>query len=138
MTEEKREILSKVNALIQRRKEELLKKLPNVHKVEDAVIIRFFTEWDNCNDNEKIKYKRVKNLDKPEEIVLFYYLPKGAYFELKQRDYIYSIACLNGKLEIEYDDKIRILDTNTKICLESNIFEGRALENSYIVTTNKV
>lgn len=136
MTIEKKELLDKVNALIDKRKKQLLDMLPNVHDVEDGIIIRFFHEWDNCDDNNNIKYKRIKNVDKSEEIVIFYYLPKGTYFELKERNYISCMTCINGCVEIKYDNKIRVLETNTKICLETNNFEGRAIENSYVITTN--
>jgi hypothetical protein len=134
MTTERKELLAKVNELINRRKKQLLEKLPDVHEVDDAIIIRFFAEWDDCINN--IKYKKILNVDKPEEITIFYYFPKGAYFELKKRDYIRCMICLNGKLEIITDTKIRVLDSNTKMCLESNLFEGRALENTYMITTN--
>jgi hypothetical protein len=136
MTTERKELLAKVNELIRKRKKELLEKLPNVHEVDDAIIIRFFDEWDECDENTGIKYKKISNIDKPNEVVVFFYLPKGSYFELKKRNFINSITCLNGKLEIDYDNEIRIVDKSTKICLNSNIFEGRALENTYLVTTN--
>lgn len=135
MTDEKREILNKVNELIEKRKEELLKQLPVVHEVDDSIIIRFFTEWDNCNDNVDIKYKRVVT-ESPEEMVLFYYLPKGAYFSLMERAYINCITCLNGCVEIKTENKILVIDTNHKVCLDTNLFEGRALENTYLLTTN--
>ena len=138
MTTERKELLAKVNELINKRKKQFLEKLPSVHEVEDGIIIRFFAEWDNCDSNESIKYKRIINVDIPEEIVIFYYLPKGAYFELKERDYISCITCLNGTLEIICNKKIRVLGPHTKMCLDSNLFEGRALENTYVVTCNKI
>jgi len=133
---EKKELLCKINALIHKRKEALLGKLPTIHKIEDGIVIRFFSEWDNC-DNTNIKYKKIPNEDKPDEIIIFFYLPKGAYFELEKRDYIGFMTCLNGKLELNFDNKIRILNPYTKICLNSDTFEGRALENTYVITTNK-
>ena len=136
MTTERKELLNKVNELIDKRKKQLLDKLPNVHDVEDAIIIRFFTEWDNCNENTDIKYKRIANSSKPEEILLFYYLPKGAYFELKERNYINTVTCLNGCVEIICNKNIIVLEPNTKVSLESTMFEGRALENTYLITTN--
>jgi len=136
MINEKKIALNRVNGLIQKKREELLKKFPSVHTIDDGIIFRFFTKWDNCDDNNNIKYKRIICVDKPEEIVIFYYLPKGAYFELKERDYISCITCLNGCLEIVCNNIIRVLEPHTKMCLESNNFEGRALENTYVVTTN--
>jgi hypothetical protein len=135
MTTERKELLAKVNELIDKNKRRLLEKLPSVHEVEDGIIIRFFAEWDACGD-DGIKYKKIINVDKPEEIVIFYYLPKGAYFELIERDYISCVTCINGCLEIICNGKIRVLEPQTKMCLESNHFEGRALENTYVITTN--
>jgi hypothetical protein len=136
MVAEKKELLCKINALIHKRKEALLDKFPTIHKIEDGIIIRFFSEWDNC-DNTDIKYRKIPNEDRPDEIIIFFYLPKGTYFELEKRDYIGFMTCLNGKLELNFDNKIRILNSYTKICLNSDTFEGRALENTYVITTNK-
>jgi hypothetical protein len=136
MVMEKSELLAKINTSIHRRKEELLKRLPSIHEIDDGIIIRFFTEWDNC-DNTNIRYKKIPNEDKPDEVVVFFYLPKGAYFDMVKRDYISCITCLSGKLELSFKNNIRILNSYTKICLDTDIFEGHALENTYAVTTNK-
>ena len=135
MTTERKELLDKVNELINKRKKQLLDKLPSVHEVDDGIIIRFFAEWDNCNDNNDIKYKRIVT-ESPNEIVLFYYLPKGTYFELKERAYINCIVCLNGCVEIVTKDSIKVINSNSKVSLDTNLFEGRALENTYLITTN--
>ena len=136
MTTERKELLAKVNDLIDKRRKQLLDRLPSVHEVEDGIIIRFFAEWDFCDDNNNIKFRKINNVDKPEEIVIFYYLPKGVYFEMKERNYINCITCINGSLEIVCNGVTRVLGPQTKMCLESNCFEGRALENTYVITTN--
>jgi molybdopterin converting factor small subunit len=137
LTEKKQRLFTHVNELIDKKKNELLKEFPDVHEVSDAIINRFFTEWDNCNDNNDIKFKNIENLDKPDEVIKFMFLPKDAVFELMKRDYIGYITCLNGKLEINTDGEIRIIEGFTKICIENDVFEGRALENTYIITTSK-
>jgi len=137
MINEKKIALNRVNGLIQKKREELLKKFPSVHTIDDGVIFRFFTKWDNCDDNNTIRYKRIPNLDKPDEIVVLFYLPKNAYFELKKREYIGCMTCIEGKLELVFSDTIRFLEGGTKICLDSDVFEGRALENTYLITTSK-
>jgi len=137
MTEEKKIILNKIDELISKKKAELLKELPSVHEVSDGIIVRFFAEWDNCQDNNDIKFKNIQNLDKPNQIVKFMYLPKDAVFELMKREYICCITCLNGKLEIDTNGEIRTIEGFTKICVENDIFQGRALENTYIITTSK-
>lgn len=138
MTHEKRIILNKIDRLISKRKTELLKKLPSVHEIDDGIVIRFFTDWDNCEDNNDIRFKKINNLDNPDEIIYFMFLPKNATFDLMKRDYISSISCLSGKLEINIDNKTRMVGNHSKIYLKSDVFQGKALENTYIITTNKI
>ena len=136
MTEEKQIVLNKVNSLIQKRKNDLLKELPVVHEVSDAIIIRFFTKWDNCDSNEEIKFRKVVNNSNPDDSTIFYYLPKGAYITLKKREYIRSITCLNGLLELNVGGKLVFVNELEKVVLDSDEWEGRALENTYVVTTS--
>lgn len=134
MTEEKRLILEKIDRLISKRKSELLKGFPSIHEVDDGIIIRFFTEWDDCVNN--IKYKRIIDENKPTEISIFYFLPKGAIIERGKKDYIKCIICLSGKVEIIEENQTRILTPYKKICLNSNEFHGIALEDTYALTSN--
>lgn len=136
MTEEKRKLLDKINGAIRKKKEQLLKQLPIIHKIDDGVIIRFFTDWDNCNDNADIKYKKIVNQDNPKETLIFFYLPKGAFFEMKKREYINSIICLSGSLEIETNTQVRYLEKYSKVVMNNDIFQGKATENTYLVTSN--
>jgi len=134
MTDEKKILLNKIDHLLTKRTSELLDGLPDVHEVDDGIIIRFFTDWDNCDDDDTIKHKIVKNLDNPDESMVFFYIPKDAVFDLKQRFYIGCMTCLNGRIVIEANDKIRILENTTKICIDSAEVKGRALENTYLIT----
>lgn len=136
MKEEKQIILKKIDELISKRKAELIQQLPSVHEVDDGIIIRFFTDWDNCDDNDAIKHKIVKNLDDPDESIVFFYIPKDSYFDLKQRFYVGCMTCLNGKIEITAKGESRVLENSTKICVDSAEIQGRALENTYLVTTS--
>ena len=138
VTNERKEILDRVNALIDKRKVELFKRLPSIHEIDDGIIIRFFTGWGECNDNKNIRFKKIINEDNPEEILIFYYLPKGTIIELKKKDYIKSIVCLSGKLELNIEGKKSNLNGFKKISLESNEFQGIALENTYAITRNDV
>lgn len=138
MTDEKRQILDKINKQILKLRNEMLDRFPAVHEIEDGFIIRFFTDWDSCDDNTKIRYKRIINVNKPDEKVVFFFIPKGAILEHRKRDYIGCITCINGGLELEIGDKTVLLEAYTKICLEDNEFHGKALENTYLITTNKV
>lgn len=136
MTEEKAILLKKVNDLIQKRKEALLNLLPNVHEVDDGIIIRFFTKWDNCDDDNEIKHIKLPNLDDPNESVVFFFIPKGAYFDLKQRYYIGCMTCLNGKIDITANGETRHIESYTKICVHSADVQGRAYENTYLLVTS--
>ena len=136
MTEEKQVVLNKVNALIDKRKDEMLKKLPIVHEVSDAIIIRFFTKWDNCDSNEEIKFKKIVDKENPDQIVIFYYIPKGAYIAFKKRDYIRTITCLNGLLELDVKDSLMYISELEKVTLNFDEWQGRAIENTYAITTN--
>jgi len=133
---EKQKVLNKIDNLLAKRTAELLKELPDVHEVDDGIIIRFFTEWDNCADDDKIKYKKIENEEFPDESVVFWYLPKGSGFELKQRFYIGCVTCLNGKIDIEFDGKIKHLRGYQKICVNSEDVVGRVHENTYLMTTS--
>jgi hypothetical protein len=136
MTEEKKIILDKVNELIERKKMELLKSLPSIHEIDDGIIIRFFTEWDNCEDEEEIKYKRLNSLDDPDESVVFFFIPKNAYFDLKQRYYIGCITCLNGKIDITANNKTSLVESYSKMCVHSADVQGKAYENTYLLITS--
>ena len=138
MTEEKKILLDKIEYLINKRKSDLIKELPDVHEVSDGIIIRFFGGWDNCEGNDVIKYKSIKNLNNSDETVRFFYLPKNTVIDLKKRDYIKCITCLNGKVEININGEITILNDFNKICLDNNEFHGKALENTYLITTDKI
>ena len=74
MTNEKRRLLDKINDSIRKKKEQLLNQLPIVHKIDDGIIIRFFTNWDNCDSNVEIKYKKIVNLDNSKEKLIFFYM----------------------------------------------------------------
>jgi len=135
MSEEKKLILKKIDKLIDKRKSEMLKSLPSIHEIDDGFIIRFFTAWDDCVNN--IKYKRILNEDNNEDVVIFYFLPKGAVVELKKRDYIKCLACLSGSFELKFGGNTHILTGFKKICIVGDEFEGVALEDTYILTSNK-
>ena len=136
MNEEKQIVLKKIDELISKRKAELIQQLPSVHEIDDGIIIRFFTEWDNCADDEQIKFKKLVNNEDPNEVNVFFYLPKGSYFELKKRFFIACMLCLNGAMEVTVDGETTFLDSYSKICPNSDEVVGKALENTYLVTSS--
>jgi hypothetical protein len=136
MNEEKQIVLNRIDELISKRTAALMEEMPDVHEVDDGIIIRFFTEWDNCEDDEEIKFKKVVNEHDPNEINVFFYLPKGSYFELKKRFFIACMTCLNGKMEVSVNGDMTVLESYSKICPNSDEVVGKALENTYLVTTS--
>lgn len=138
MESKKKVILNKIDKLILKRKSELLYELPVIHEIDDGIVIRFFTDWDNCDDNNEIRFRRISNTDNPNEIVLLFYIPKGVYFELKRREYISTITCLNGCVKLDFESRIRTLESYSKLCVDSNVFQGKAMENTYLLTTNVI
>ena len=138
MTEEKQILLNKIDHLLTKRTAELRNELPDVHEVNDGIIIRFFADWDNCEDDAAIKYKQVPNIDDPDKSTVFFYIPKGSSFDIGERYYIGCINCLNGAIEITANNETKILRSYTKTCINSDNVTGMAYENTYlIVTSNK-
>lgn len=135
MKEEKQIVLKRIDELLSKRKAEMLEEFPSIHEIDDGIIVRFFTEWDNCADNDQIKFKNLDN-ENPDESVVFWYLPKGSSFELKQRFFIGCMTCLNGKMEVEANNKIIFLEANQKKCINSEDVNAKVLENTYLITTS--
>ena len=136
MENEKKKLLKRIDELIVERKSEMLKELPSVHEVDDGIIIRFFTEWDNCEDDADIKFKKIVNHDNPDDSVVFFYIPKGSFFDLKQRFYIGEVTCLNGVIDITVNNDTRQLNGYSKIIVNSSEVMGLAIENTYLVTSS--
>jgi len=136
MNAEKKLLLEKIHRLINDKKEVLLKEHPNVHEVDDGIIVRFFAEWDNCYDDKNIKWKKINTINNPNESVVFFYLPKGSLFDLKQRFYVGCMTCLNGKIEVSVDNETTLLKSYQKICVNSENVMGKVLENTYLITTS--
>lgn len=137
MNVEKQKILDKINFLINKKESELLNTLPSVHDIGDGIVIRFFNNWGNCFDNEEIKYKQINDNDKPEDITVFHFIPKGTILKLEKRDYIQTIICVSGKLKLEVNNESIIIDAFNKTTLKSNEFKGVCLEDSYVITLNR-
>jgi len=136
MTSEKQLTLTKIDTLLQKRTAEMLNDLPDVNEVDDGIIIRFFAKWDNCEDDGVIKFKRIPNHDNPEESSVFFYIPKGAHFDIIHRFYIGCITCLNGAIDITANNETRLLENYSKICVDSDDVQGIAYENTYLVVTS--
>ncbi len=135
MNEQKQIVLKKIDELLSKRRAEMLMEFPSIHEIDDGIIVRFFTEWDNCADNDQIKFKKLES-ENPDESVVFWYLPKGSSFELKQRFFIGCMTCLNGEMEVDVNDKIIFLKGYQKKCVNSEDVKANVLENTYLLTTS--
>ena len=136
MNAQKQKLLQKIHDQLKQKRDDLMSQLPVVHRIEDGIIIRFFTEWDNCADDEQIKFKKVVNTKDPNEVNVFFYLPKGSYFELKKRFFIACMICLNGAMDVTVNGETIFLESYSKICPNSDEIVGKALENTYLVTSS--
>ena len=139
MNVEKQKILDKINFLIDKKEAQLLSKIeiPSVHDIDDGIVIRFFTNWENCNHNDEIRYKTINDNEKPEDITVFHFIPKGTVLELEKRDYIHTIICVSGKLKLQVNNETVIIDAFNKTTLKSNEFKGVSLEDTYVITLNR-
>lgn len=135
MIKEKDIILNRIDELINKRKFELVKNFPLNHEIDDSIIINFFDDWVSYSESPAIvKHKKIAN--DPNDTTMFFYLPKGFFFDLKKLDHTSTMTCLTGKIRI--DSNNNVVNKNTKITLVSDITQGVALENSYIITTNMI
>lgn len=135
MTDERRIVLKRVNELINKRKNELLERFPVIHEIEDGFVVRFFTLWNDCNDNHKIKYRKIICENKKEN-AYFFFIPKDSFFEIKKKFYVGTMTCLSGLLEIEINGETKIVNSYNRINIKTDEFQGKALEDTYVSTTN--
>ena len=133
MTEEKQKLLTKIHEQLNDKKKEILRLLPIVHEIEDGFAIRFFSKWDHCEDNEKIRYQKIIS-DVPDEVLYHFYMPKGTILDIQKREYAGCIICLSGHIELYVDGEIIEMYSNQKKCLSSDQYHGRVLRDTYVIT----
>jgi hypothetical protein len=136
MTEERRALLEKIHKQIKSRISELIEDVPDIHTIDDGIIVRFFVDWDECIDKNGIRYKILNSVDDPDESVVFFFLPENAEFKLLQRFYIGAMTCLSGEMEVTVGDEIKTLKGYSKIVVNSDDVGGKALKNTYLLTTS--
>jgi len=138
MLNERKEVLNKINDLITKKKNELFKQIPDIHEIEDGIVIRSFSNWQNHDGNSGVKYRKIRNTSNVNDIVMFYYLPKGSIIEMKKDESINNVTCVSGQIELTCGNKTHFLDSYDKICLDRNEFQGKAIENTYIISSNTI
>lgn len=136
MTEEKKELLDRINDLITKKKNELFKLIPDIHEIDDGIIIRSFKNWEIYSDNHNVKYKKINNHNNTNEIVILYYLPKDSILEINKKNHIGNITCLSGEVEITHFNDTHFLNSYNKLLLNSYQFQCKSIKNSYIISTS--
>ena len=107
MLNEKKEILCRIHNKINRRKSEMLSRFSRINKLTDDFIFRMFNTLIEYNDgDDKIRYKKINNNSDTNDIILLFYIPKGTYFEKLKKEYVNTIICLSGCVEIEFNGKL--------------------------------
>lgn len=129
MSEERLLLLERINDLIDKRKLDLLQRVPFMHEFDGGVIIQYFTDWLDLFNN--IKYKRIVNQFNDKDITTIYFLPKGVEFKLFDSDNISDIICVTGKIMVNSDI---MLTESTKISLKWNEIILNCIEDSYVIT----
>lgn len=137
MNEQKEKILKRIDELIDKKREELLKSFISIHELNDGIILRSFNGWDNCDDNNDIKYKIIPNRNDSDELTIFSFIPKDAKMEFKTREYIQSLTMLSGKLELSDSNGTSLVDSYSRIVINNKKFGCVALEDTYALTSNR-
>lgn len=138
MITEKQKLLDKINKTIMLKRDRLLSKLPQIHKVSDGIAIRFFSTWENCRYNNNIKFKNITDDENSNERLTFFYIPKDTIFTVESNYDSLNIICLDGFLEVDNSDSLYIMNSFTKKTFNGKNFQGKALENSYVLTSNNI
>lgn len=133
MTEERKKIIEKIHDQIKQKKKDLINALPVIHLIEDGIVIRFFSNWEQCEDDSKIRYIKI-DTENPNEKKYNFFLPKGTILDIKKREYAGCIMCLTGEMELEVNENLIRLIAPMERCLESDVYCGRVLKDSYVVT----
>lgn len=132
MTEERKNLYRKINDLIDRNRNRLLEYIPNIHEIEDGIIIRTFHDWDAIGE---IKYRKISHDNNNNHI---YYIPKNSELKIKNIDAL--ITCLSGSIEIieENGYNSTLLSYNATKIKSNNIYTIKSQSNSYMIINSPV
>lgn len=136
-SDERKNVINDIKNAINKRKDFLLSQLPLIHTINDGIIIRFFYGWSE-SEHKNVKYIEIKNNSEDKTKTYYFYLPKGSVFDVREHAYIEDIICLEGKIQLHYDDKTKILYSFSKESIPPKTKHyGIAIENTYLVVTSK-
>ena len=119
--------------MIDKKKQSLLDRLPAIIEYNDDLIsIRTYKNWVGENG---IKYKRIKNIEDPNDNMYLIYLTKDSTFTIENLKCIGYITCMTGKIELIVDGVTTILDVYEKTSLIDKEIKGRAIENTFLIAS---
>ena len=137
ISNEKKRLLNVIKEQIYKRKKILLEKLPIIHTINDGIIIRFFDEWKKIGE-ENIRYIQIKNDKDLDNKTYYFFLPKNSMFDINNNKNIETIICLEGKIELHFNNKIKLLNSYNKLNIPQNTNHyGIAIENTYLIVSYK-
>ena len=137
MNKDRIDLINKINNLIEKRKIELLQRMPFVHEIDDGIVIRFFSDWGECEFHDGVKIKKIINDDDITDITIFYFIPKGVSFNSLEYKNINSLLCMYGSIDLNINDKVNIISGGKKISINNNHFSATAIDDTYILTLSK-
>jgi hypothetical protein len=133
MNKECKIAFEKAKKIIFEKKEDLVNHFPLVHEIEDGFIVKFFSKWEECEET-KLKVRKIKSLDNPEEIIYLGFMPKGLKINAESKNYNECIICLDGNLMIDIEGDIKYIESFSKLCIGSNKkYCGESLLDSYFI-----
>jgi hypothetical protein len=133
MTSELKEAFEKAKKIIYDKKELMVDSLPVVHELEDGILIKFFSKWEDC-EHEKIKIKKISSLDNEHEKIYLGFLPKGIKIKARTNDFLECFILLDGQITIDVEGDIKSLEAFTKMCIKpQNNYSGEAFKDSYVI-----
>ena len=135
MNTQRQKLVNKIHEQLQEKKKKILDKIPAIHTIDDGLVIRFFDEWDKCEDDNKVVYKEI-DTDIAGEEITYFYLPKGTYLDFKERPYATSFLCLSGHVVLDVNGELINLTSQTKRSIDCSSYHGKVLKNTYIITSN--
>lgn len=138
MYNDRQKIINEIKDSINKKKNRLLNQLPVVHSINDGIIIRFFDNWNNSIHNDNIKYIEIVDDKNPDQKTYYFFLPKGSIFDIKKHDNIENIICLEGKVQLHYNQSSQILNSFNRTTIPPHTSHyGIALNNTYLVVSSK-
>lgn len=137
MSNERIDLLNKINNLIEKRKIELLHRMPFIHEIDDGIVIRFFSDWGECEFHDGVKIKKIINEDDLVDVTIFYFIPKGISFNSTEYKNIHNLICMYGSINLNINDKTTTITGGKKLLINNNHFTATAIEDTYILTLSK-